>query len=163
MENIQNTFSTKENENKNLLSHINLLSSQVEKYKAILKNINFITEEFKTQNNVKSYVEVINRSFLNPDTKKEYISHFKLYENYIADKNREEIVNSYKEDREPNLLNLYCPENAWELIRNNKKLSNSTKKKRLKQFLNILRKDTSDASPMYNGNFPRNTKSKIKH
>lgn len=71
---------------------------------------------------LKKYEEVINSSFLNKETKKEYISHLKSYENYIADKNREEIVNAYKEKREQNLLNLYSPDNAWEYITNNTKL-----------------------------------------
>ena len=128
-----------------------------------MKNINFLTEEFKTQNNVKTYQDIINNSFLNNETKKEYLSHFKLYENYIADKNRNEILASYKENREANLFNLYSPDNAWEYITNNKNLSDATKKQRLKQFINILRKATSDASLIYKGNLPKNTKSKIKH
>lgn len=122
-----------------------------------------MTDEFKIKNNVKSYEEVINSSFLNPQTKKEYISHLKLYENYIAEKNRSEIINSYKENREACLLNLYSPDNAWEYIINNKNLSDSTKKRRLKIFLNIFRKATSDASLIYTNNFPKNIKSKLKH
>ena len=123
------------------MSHINILTSEVEKYNLNLKNINFLTDEFKVKNNIKIYEEIINSSFLNQEIKKEYIFHLKSYENYIADdKNRSEIVNTYKEKREPNLLNFYSPDNALEYITNNKNLSVSTKKQRLKQFLNIFRK-----------------------
>jgi integrase len=46
---------------------------------------------------------------------------------------------------------------------NNKNLKDSTKKQRLKKFLYIIRKATGDASLMYTGNLPRNTKAKLKH
>lgn len=69
-----------------------------------------------------------------------------------------EILNAYKEKREPNLSNLFSPDNAWEYISNNRNLTNSTKNQRLKQFLNIFRKATSDASLIYNGNFPKKIK-----
>ena len=61
------------------------------------------------------------------------------------------------------MLNLYSPDNVREYITNNKHLSDSTKKQRLKQFINIIRKAISDASLIYNGNLPKNDKSKIKH
>ena len=46
---------------------------------------------------------------------------------------------------------------------NNNKLSNSTKKQRLKKFLSIMRKATGDASLIYTGNFPKKIKPKLKH
>ena len=148
---------------KQLLSQINILNSQISKYRTLLKNINFMTNEFKTMNNIKSYEEVINTMFLNPETKKEYISSFKAYETYINDKNREEILKSYKEKREPILFNLYYPDNAWDYIMNNKSLNNNTKKQRLKKFINIIRKAAGDASLMYSYNYPKSIKAKIKH
>ena len=122
-----------------------------------------MTNEFKINNNIESYKDVINASFLLPQTKKEYLSFFRLYEDFIIDKNRIEIINAYNEKREPNLLNLYNPENAWQFIMDNKKLNNLTKKQRLKKFLSIMRKATGDASLIYKGNFPKNIKTKIKH
>ena len=61
------------------------------------------------------------------------------------------------------MFNLYSPGNALEYITNNKNLSDATKKQRLKQFINILRKATSDAYIIYKGNLPKNTKTKIQH
>ena len=75
---------------------------------------------------------MINTSFLLPKIKKEYLSFFRLYEEYIIDKNRKEIILANKENREPKILNLYSPNNAWEFIMNNNKLNNSTKKQGLK-------------------------------
>ena len=125
---------------KKLLSQINILNSQISKYTTLLKNINFLTNDFKIMNNIKSYEEVINSMFLNPETKNEYISFFKAYEAYINDKNRDEILKSYKEEKEPILFNLYYPDNAWDYIMNNNNLNDNTKKQRLKKFINIIRK-----------------------
>jgi integrase len=148
---------------KKLLSQINILNSQISKYTTLLKNINFLTNDFKIMNNIKSYEEVINSMFLNPETKNEYISFFKAYEAYINDKNRDEILKSYKEEREPILFNLYYPDNAWDYIMNNNNLNDNTKKQRLKKFINIIRKATGDASLMYSYNYPKSIKTKIKH
>ncbi len=92
------------------------MHNQVTKYKSILKNISLLSDEFKTNNNIQSYNDVINNSFLLPQTKKEYLSFFRSYENYIIEKNRKEIINAYKENREPQLLNIYYPDNAWDYI-----------------------------------------------
>lgn len=86
-----------------------------------------------------------------------------LISNYMKIIQLIKILASYKENRGPNLFNLYSPDNSWEYITNNKNLSDATKKQRLKQFINILRKATSDAPLIYKGNLPKNTKSKIKH
>lgn len=128
-----------------------------------MKNINHLTDIFTNNNCVKPYQDVINTSFLLPQTKKEYLSIFRLYEEYIIDKNRKEIILANNENREPKILNLYSPDNAWEFIMNNNKLNNSTKKQRLKKFLSIMRKATNDASLIYSGNFPKNIKPKLKH
>ena len=163
MENIKDKFNSQEAQIKQLLSQINTLTNQVSKYKSLLKNINFLTEDFKLNNNVKNYEEVINSSFLLPETKREYISHFRAYENYIIDKNRDEIIMAHKEQRDPCLKNLYSPDNVWEYIMNNEKIQNNTKKQRLKKFLSIIRKASGDASLMYSGNLPKTIKPKIKH
>lgn len=131
---MKNHYISQENEIKNLLSTINYLSNQFNKYKSILKNINFWTNGFKTNNNILSYNDVINNSFLLPQNKKEYLSFFQSYEDYIIEKNRKEIINAYKEDREPQLLNIYYPDNEWDYIMGNDKLNNITKKQRLKNF-----------------------------
>ena len=93
-----------------------------------MKNINHLTDIFINNNCAKPYQDVINTSFLLPQTKKEYLSIFRLYEEYIIDKNRKEIILANNENREPKILNLYSPDNDWEFIMSNYKLNNSAKK-----------------------------------
>lgn len=126
---MKSKFESQENEINNLISTINYLSNEISKYKSILKSINILTDPFKVNNCIQTYSEVINSSFLLPQTKKEYLSFFQAYERHVIDKNREKILSVHKQNTESKLLNLYSPENAWDFIMKNQKLSRSTKNK----------------------------------